>query len=446
VTDSREIGVSLSPPEKVEKLQAALHTKAKNSPDYRFYALYDKVYRWDVLAVAYTRCRENGGAPGVDGQTFEDIEKYGLFQWLSELAEDLRKETYRPQPVRRVYIPKPDGKQRPLGIPCIKDRVVQMAAVLVLEPIFETDLEPEQHAYRRERSALDAVRQVERHLRTGHTEVVDADLSGYFDSIPHPELMKSLARRISDSRMLRLLKMWLEVAVEETDEKGNRHRTTRNKDQGMGTPQGAPISPLLSNIYMRRFVKGWKKGGHERRLEAHIVNYADDFVICCRGTAEEAMSVMRGMMSKLKLTVNETKTRLCRLPEDSFDFLGYTLGRNYDPRTGRSYLGARPSQKKIARLCGAVYEMTGRETTWLDVDEQIGRINRKLRGWANYFCIGTISKAYRHVNEYVHQRVRQWLGAKFKVKGLGRTRFRNHYLHAELGLYQLRRSVKASGS
>jgi len=305
-------------------LQAALHTKAKNSPDYRFYALYDKVYRWDVLAVAYTRCRENGGAPGVDGQTFKDIEEYGLYQWLSELAEELRQETYRPQPVLRVYIPKSDGKRRPLGIPCIRDRVVQMAAVLVLGPIFEADLEPEQHAYRPERRALEAVRQVERLLRTGHTEVVDADLSGYFDSIPHHELMKSLCRRICDSRLLRLLKMWLEVAVEETDEKGNRHRTTRNKDQGMGTPQGAPISPMLSNIYMRRFVKGWKTGGHEKRLAARIVNYADDFVICCRGTAQEAMAVMRKMMSKLKLTVNESKTWLCRLPKESFDFLGYT--------------------------------------------------------------------------------------------------------------------------
>ena len=440
MTDSREIGVSLLPPEKVEKLQAALHTKAKNSPDYRFYALYDKVYRWDVLAVAYTRCRENGGAPGVDGQTFEDIEEYGLFQWLSELAEELRQETYRPQPVRRVSIPKPDGKPRPLGIPCIKDRVVQMAVVLVLEPIFEADLEPEQHAYRPERSALDAVRQVERHLRSGHTEVVDADLSGYFDGIPHAELMKSLSRRISDSRVLRLIKVWLEAPVEEIDEKGNHHRTTRNKDQGMGTPQGAPISPLLSNIYMRRFVKGWKTGGHESRLDAHIVNCADDFVICCRGTAEEAMRVMREMMAKLKLTVNETKTRLCRLPADAFDFLGYTLGRNYDSRTGESYLGPRPSRKKVERLCREISELTTRRTTVREVDEQVGRINRKLRGWSHYFRLGTVHRAYRSINSHVRHRVRQWLCAKFKVQGQGTNRYPDSYLYQTLRLCQLKRS------
>src|SRR5262249_11675842 len=273
-------------------------------------------------------------APGVDRQAFRDIKEYGVDRWLDELTDELRRGTYQPEPVRRVYIPKPDGKQRPLGIPCIKDRVVQMAAVVVLEPIFEADLEPEQHAYRPGRDALNAVRRVERHLRTGHTEVVDADLSGYFDSIPHAELMKSISRRISDGRILRLLKVWLETPVEETDARGQRHRTTRNKDEGRGTPQGSPISPLLSNIYMRRFIQGWKTGGHERRLDAHIVNYADDFVICCRGTAGEAMHAMRTMMSKLKLTVNETKTRLCRLPEETFDFLGYTLGRNYDRRTG----------------------------------------------------------------------------------------------------------------
>jgi RNA-directed DNA polymerase len=437
VADGREIGVSLLPPLKVEKLQAALHTKAKNSPDYRFYALYDKLYRRDVLQFAYVRCRANRGKPGVDRQTFADIDEYGLERWLDELANELRSGTYRPQPVRRVYIPKPDGKQRPLGIPSIRDRVVQMAAVLVLEPIFEADLEPEQHAYRPERSALDAVRQVERLIRSGHTEVVDADLSGYFDSIPHPELMKSVSRRISDGRMLRLIKMWLEAPVEESDGKGSRHRTTRNKDQEMGTPQGAPISPLLSNIYMRRFVKGWKTGGHEQRLDARIVNYADDFVICCRGTADEAMNVMRGMMSKLKLTVNEKKTRLCRLPEETFDFLGYTLGWNYDRRTGGSYLGPRPARKKISRLCEEIGELTTRRKTFPAVDELIGRINRKLRGWSNYFRIGTVSKAYRNVDSHVRYRVRQWLCAKFKVPGQGKRKYPDAYLYRKLGLHQL---------
>ena len=432
--------MSLIPPYKVGKLQTALHTKAKNSPGYRFYALYDKLYRKDILEWAFIRCRKNGGAPGIDGQSFADIEAYGQDQWLDELTEELRNETYRPRPVRRVLIPKGDGKLRPLGIPCIKDRVVQMAAVLVLEPIFEADLEPEQHAYRPERSALDAVRQVDRLLLMGYTEVIDADLSGYFDSIPHAELLKSVSRRISDGRMLRLLKMWLETPAEETDAKGNRHRTTRNKDQGMGTPQGAPISPLLSNIYMRRFVKGWKTGGHEKRLAARIVNFADDFVICCRGTADEAMTVMRGMMSKLKLTVNETKTRLCLLPDETVDFLGYTLGRNYDCRTGKSYLGPRPSRKKIVRLYREIGELTTRKSSGRAVEVQIGRINRKLRGWSNYFRIGTVSKAYRSVDSHVRHRVRQWLCVKFKVQGNGKKRFCDHYLHQKLGLYQLQRT------
>jgi RNA-directed DNA polymerase len=266
--------MGLIPPLKVKKLQDALHSKAKDAPGYRFYALYDKLYREDILRFAYDRCKANGGAPGVDGQDFAGIETQGLDAWLGALTEELRKETYRPQAVRRVNIPKDGqpGQFRPLGIPCIKDRVVQMAAVLVLEPIFEADLQPEQHAYRPEHSALDAVRQVESLLRAGHTDVIDADLSGYFDSIPHAELLKSAARRISDSRILRLLKMWLEAPVEEIDDRGRHHRTTRNKDEGRGTPQGAPISPLLSNLYMRRFVLGWKAAGHDRTLRARIVN------------------------------------------------------------------------------------------------------------------------------------------------------------------------------
>jgi RNA-directed DNA polymerase len=232
----------------------------------------------------------------------------------------------------------------------IRDRVVQMAVVLVLEPIFETDLQPEQHAYRPDHSALDAVRQVHGYVSTGHTEVVDADLSGYFDSIPHAELMKSLSRRISDRHLLGLIKMWLVAPVEETDDRGRTRRTTRNKDEGRGSPQGSPLSPLLANIYMRRFIVGWKVLGHEQRLDAHIVNYADDFVICCRGTADEAMTVMRSMMSKLRLTVNETKTRRCRVPEETFDFLGYTIGRCWSTKTGKAYIGTKPSAKKIARL------------------------------------------------------------------------------------------------
>jgi RNA-directed DNA polymerase len=278
---------------KVRRLQAALQAKAKESPNYRFYALYDKVYRADVLAIAYARCEANHGRAGVDGQTFADIEEYGRERWLGELAQELQAKTYRPQAVRRAWIPKADGKQRPLGIPTIRDRVVQMAAVLVLEPIFEPDLPPEQYAYRAERSAQDAVRAVQSYLDRGYTEVVDADLSGYFDSIPHAELMKSVARRVSDRQLLHLLKMWLEAPVEETDAHGRMTRTTRNKDEHRGTPQGGVVSPLLANLYMRRFVVGWKQLGHEQRLDAHIVNYADDFVILTRRHAAEAMAAMR---------------------------------------------------------------------------------------------------------------------------------------------------------
>jgi RNA-directed DNA polymerase len=275
-TRTGRLAMSLEPPEKVRKLRTALHAKAKAAPSYRFYLLYDKLYREDVLAYAYRVCKAHRGAPGVDSQTFAEIEAYGEERWLGVLAEELRNRTYCPQAVRRVWIPKADGKQRPLGIPTIRDRVVQTAAVMVLEPIFEADLLDEQYAYRPERSALDAVRRVHRLLNTGHTEVVDADLSGYFDSIPHTELMKSVARRISDRHVLHLLKMWLQMPVEEEDERGRKVRTTRARDEHRGTPQGAPISPLLSNLYMRRFVLGWRVLRYEQRLKAYIVNYADD--------------------------------------------------------------------------------------------------------------------------------------------------------------------------
>ena len=429
--------MNLATPSSVQKLQTALHDKAKGSPSFRFYALYDKVYRKDVLAHAYQCCQANGGAAGVDGQSFEDIEKYGVERWLDELTEELRSRTYRPQPVRRVYIPKPDGKQRPLGVPTIRDRTVETAAVLVLEPIFEADLQPEQYAYRRDRSALDAVKHVHKLINTGHGEIVDADLSGYFDSIPHAELLRSVARRVVDGAMLHLIKMWLEAPVEETDEDGRKHRSTRHRDDGRGTPQGAPISPLLSNLYMRRFVLGWKKLGHEKRFGAHIVNYADDLVICCRGGAEEALDRMRDIMGKLKLTVNETKTRVCKLPEEKFDFLGYTFGRCYSPQTGRAYLGTVPSKKRVIRICEAISSETGRNKTLQDTETVVGKLNRMMTGWANYFCLGPVSKAYRAVEQHARKRLRQWLCAKHKVAWPATGQFPEAAVHEKLGLVRI---------
>jgi RNA-directed DNA polymerase len=429
--------MSLPTPAKVQKLQEALHAKAKAAPKYRFYSLYDKVYLWDVLLHAYQCCQANGGAAGVDGQTFADIQEYGVGRWLGELANELRTKTYRPAAVRRVSIPKPDGKLRPLGIPTIKDRVVQMAVLVLLEPIFEADLPAQQYAYRKERSALDALASVQGLLDSGHRQVVDADLSGYFDSIPHGPLLKTVSRRISDGSILSLVKQWLEAPVEETDARGRKHRTTRNKDEGRGTPQGGVLSPLLANLYMRRFVLGWQVLGHEQRLDAHIVNYADDFVICCRGHAEEAMSTMRSMMTRLGLTVNETKTRLCRVPDESFDFLGYTIGRNYSAKTGHSYIGPRPSVKKVKSFLAEISEQTGRSWVWLDEEVMVGRLNRQLRGWAAYFSQGQVSTAYRRVQAHVCWRLRQWLGKKHRVQGRNRSRYSFRYLQEQLGLVWL---------
>jgi group II intron reverse transcriptase/maturase len=234
---------NLSTPKSVQKLQTALHAKAKAEAGYRFYALYDKIHREDTLAYAYAQCRSNKGAAGVDGQEFADVEAYGVERWLGELALALREETYRPDPIRRVFIPKANGKLRPLGISTLRDRVCMTAAMLVLDPIYEADLPPEQYAYRAGRNAQQAVVEVEELLFRGHPEVVDADLADYFGSIPHAELLQSLARRIVDGRVLHLIKQWLECPVEETDDRGRKTRTTEAKDNGRGIPQGSPIAP-----------------------------------------------------------------------------------------------------------------------------------------------------------------------------------------------------------
>jgi group II intron reverse transcriptase/maturase len=429
---------NLATPGSIQKLQAALHAKAKAEPGYRFYQLYDKVYRADVLEHAYASSRANQGVAGVDGERFEDIEAYGVDRWLGELAETLRKKSYQPQDLKRVYIRKANGKLRPLSIPTIRDRTVMTAALLVLSPISEADLSDAQHGYRPERSGLTAVKEVHGLLSKGHTEVVDADFADYFGSIPHAEVLQSVARRVVDRQMLHLLKMWLIAPVEEDNGRGGKTRTTVAKDSGRGTPQGSPISVLFSNLYMRRLILGWSALGHARRFGGVIVNYADDLVICCRSQGAAALTALRQVAGKLKLTINEDKTHVCRLPEERFDFLGYSFERCYTAKGGKAYLGTRPSRARIRRMTEAINVQTDRKLAWLEADEVVRSLNRKLAGWANYFCLGPVSKSYRILDAHAAQRLRRWLCEKHGVRNRGTTRFPDQYLYETLGLIKLR--------
>ena len=428
--------MSLETPMKIRMLQRKLYQKAKEEPSYRFYLLYDKMYREDILAHAYALVKSNQGAPGVDGQSFWGIESLGLEEWLSGIRKDLRAKTYQPQAVRRVMIPKPGGSERPLGIPTIRDRVVQTAAKLLLEPIFEADFDPNAYGYRPKRSAQDAIQKVNKLLCEGYTDVVDADLSKYFDTIPHSELMQCVARRIVDRDMLRLIKMWLKVPVAERDNDGQ-PRVSGGKGSSCGTPQGGVISPLLANLYMNRFLKYWRITGRGEIFQAQVVNYADDFVILSRGCAAEALNWTRRVMTRIGLTLNEAKTSIKRGRTERFDFLGYTFGPHRFRKTGRVYLGASPSKKSVSRLRQKVGDLLVRSNVapWSDVRDHLNRI---LRGWSNYFGLGTRLMAYRAVDHYVYERVRNFLGTRHKVASRGATRFSDAVVFGEMGVLRLR--------
>jgi RNA-directed DNA polymerase len=427
--------MSLKTPDKIRDLQIKLYRKAKNEPGFRFYQLYDKVYREDILLHAYALAKANDGGPGVDGESFEDIESRGREEWLNGLGKDLHDKTYKPQPVRRKMIAKAGGGERALGIPTIRDRVAQTAAKLILEPIWEADLEPNAYGYRPRKSAQDAIQKVDELLHAGYTNIVDADLSKYFDTIPHSELLQCVARRIVDRQMLHLIKVWIKAPVEERDENG-KVRLTGGKDKDRGTPQGGVVSPGLANLYMNRMLKGWRQTRRGEQFRAHIVNYADDFVILSRGKAKEALEWTRGVLGRLDLTLNEKKTSIRNARQERFDFLGYTFGPHINPRDGGAYIGYSPSNKSVGRIKQKVGELLERRNVapWEEVCQ---KLNRKLRGWRQYFNCGSTGRAYKAVDEYVYDRVRNFLRRRHKVSSQGTRQFPAERVYGSLGVFRL---------
>ena len=420
VTRTRGLAESLpTPKNSVQKLQNSLQAKAKAEPAFRFYSLWDKICRLDVLQEAYRRCKLNAGAAGADGETFEAIESQGPKTWLEELRKELCGGRYQPQALLRVWIPKSNGGQRPLSIPTIRDRVVETAMLIVLNAIFEEDLLPNQYGFRPKIDAKMAIRRVYWHIsQHGRREIVDADLSDYFSTIPHGQLMRCIARRVADGKVLAVIKAWLTAPVVERTRYGYQ-RTTEARDRKRGAAQGSPISPLMANLYFRRFLLAWEQHGYRDRYTAFVVNYADDLVICCKpGNGEAVMTIMRYLMGRLGLTVNEKKTKLVTIPEKNITFLGYEIGRFYG-KDGVSHLGTRPSMKAIKRALNEIHDMTSTRWNCTSPEDRIERINSFLRGWAGYFNQGPVTRSYKVVRQYTERRLRRWLVRKNRQRGTG---------------------------
>jgi RNA-directed DNA polymerase len=426
------IAVRLETPNKIRDLQRGLYLKAKREPKFRFYLLQDKVWREDILQHAYRLVRSNGGAPGIDGETFHSIESgVGEAKFVSKLQQELKEKTYRAQAVRRVHIPKGDGRTRPLGIPTIRDRVAQMAVKIVIEPIFEADFVGCSFGFRPKRDAHQAIGAIREALNQGCAEVLDADLERYFDTIVHDKLMKLIADRISDRHILGWINQWLRAPVVEEDPEGKR----RTQPSQRGTPQGGVISPLLANIYLHLFDRVFLSYCRARGVKAHLVRYADDFVILMRGGMEATVDRVKQVLGRMELKLNEEKSRVVDAREASFDFLGFTFARKRNAKTGKVITLVEPSRKSAERFRDEVRELTSRKTHCVAQPEVLERVNRYVRGWVHYFHLHNSTRVFATQRFFLEQRIRKYLQGRRQSKGFGMRRWPSAKLYKELGLY-----------
>jgi len=419
-------------PDKVRQLQIALYRKAKAEPKYRFWSLYGELPRLDMLARALEAQRRNGGEAGVDGESLADIHASPQVreQWLARLREELQTKTYRPQPVRRVKIPKSGGGERPLGIPTVKDRVVQTALCLRLMPIFEADFHPRSYGFRPQRRAHQAIAEIQKAVQQGYVEIIDADLSKYFDTIPHRGLMRVVARRVSDGSVLRLIKSWLRAPVVAEDKDGTR-RVIPNR---CGTPQGGVISPLLANLYLNPLDYGVNEttGGRAR-----MMRYADDFVIACApGHSGGVRKRLQQWLTAKGLTLNEAKTRIVNIHQTGINFLGFNLTWRKSLR-GRGYLHAQPSQKSRRSLREKLEAILNHWTLWRPIQDAVKEVNQVLRGWAGYFHFGNSVTVMKRMNDYSQNRLRRWLWRKHGCHRALWKHYPTEHLHTHYGLYEL---------